>query len=121
LVHPPNKKAAAVTNTAAAAFLRNNKCPLPIARVQRSDPIPVGLLTYVSSDNPSAFSEFLPMTDFRQRRAISTLTAPAARGLTPHYLVQPVSLYEQPGHGNNYKIIYQSYYSTNWVKVNKKQ
>ena len=29
------------------------------------------------------------MTDFRQRQAISTLTAPAARGLTPHYLVQP--------------------------------
>ena len=29
------------------------------------------------------------MTDFRQRQAISTLTAPAARGLTPHSLVQP--------------------------------
>ena len=29
------------------------------------------------------------MTDFRQRQAVSTLTAPAARGLTPHYLVQP--------------------------------
>ena len=29
------------------------------------------------------------MTDFRQRQAISTLTAPAARGLAPHFLVQP--------------------------------
>ena len=59
------------------------------------------------------------MTDFRQQQAISTLTAPAARGLTPHYLVQPVSLYEQPGHGNNYKIIYQWHYSTKRVKVNR--
>ena len=30
-----------------------------------------------------------PMTDFRQRQAISTLTAPAVRGFSPHYLVQP--------------------------------
>ena len=29
------------------------------------------------------------MTDFRQRQVISTLTAPAARGLSPHSLVQP--------------------------------
>ena len=46
------------------------------------------------------------MTDFRQRQVISTLTAPAARGVTPLYLVQPVSLYEQPGHGNNYYVFY---------------
>ena len=59
------------------------------------------------------------MTDFRQRQVISTLTAPAARGLTPHYLVQPVSLYEQSGHGNNYKIIYQWHYSIKRVKVNR--
>ena len=85
----PKTKKLRQYNTAAAAFLRNNKSPLPIARVQRSNPIPVGLLTYVSSDNLSAFSRFLSMTDFRQRQAISTLTAPAARGLTPHYLVQP--------------------------------
>ncbi len=51
--------------------------------------IPVGLLTCVSSDDPPAFSEKNPMTDFRQRQAISTLTAPAARGLSPHSLVQP--------------------------------
>ena len=37
----------------------------------------------------SAFSGFLPMTDFRQRQATSTLTAPAARGLTPHSLFSP--------------------------------
>lgn len=30
-----------------------------------------------------------PMTDFRQRQTASTLTAPAARGLAPHSLVQP--------------------------------
>ena len=100
------QKTAAVLGTAAAVFLRNYKNPLPIARVQRSDPIPVGLLTYVSNDNLSAFSRFLSMTDFRQRQAISTLTAPAAWGVTPLYLVQPVSLYEPPGHGNNYEIIY---------------
>ena len=29
------------------------------------------------------------MTDFHQRQVISTLTAPAARGLAPHFLVQP--------------------------------
>ena len=29
------------------------------------------------------------MTDFRQRQATSTLTAPAARGLTPHSLFSP--------------------------------
>ena len=29
------------------------------------------------------------MTDFRQRQATSTLTAPAARGLTPHSLLSP--------------------------------
>ena len=34
-------------------------------------------------------SQISPMTDFHQRQAVSTLTAPAARGLTPHYLVQP--------------------------------
>jgi hypothetical protein len=55
----------------------------------KKDTIPVGLLTYVSNDDLSAFSGFLPMTDFHQRQAISTLTAPAARGLSPHYLVQP--------------------------------
>lgn len=29
------------------------------------------------------------MTDFRQQQTASTLTAPAARGLAPHSLVQP--------------------------------
>jgi len=29
------------------------------------------------------------MTDFRQQQATSTLTAPAARGLTPHSLFSP--------------------------------
>ena len=51
--------------------------------------IPVGLLTCVSSNSLSAFSRLPSMTDFRQRQAVSTLTAPAARGLAPHYLVQP--------------------------------
>ena len=59
------------------------------------------------------------MTDFRQRQAISTLTAPAAWGVTPLYLVQPVSLYEQSGHGNNYEIIYQWHYITKRGKVNR--
>ena len=57
------------------------------------------------------------MTDFHQRQAISTLTAPAARGFTPHYLVQPTSLYELPGHGNIYENL-QQYYSTKMPKVN---
>jgi len=33
------------------------------------------------------------MTDFRQQQIISTLTAPAARGFTPHSLVQPGTLF----------------------------
>ncbi len=38
------------------------------------------------------------MTDFRQRQAVLTLTAPAAWGFTPSYLVQPANLmrYHQP-------------------------
>lgn len=32
------------------------------------------------------------MTGFRQRQAASTLTVPAARGLAPHFLVQPKHL-----------------------------
>ena len=46
------------------------------------------------------------MTDFHQRQAVSTLTAPAARGLAPHSLVQPDirhALY--PATGTNYLII----------------
>jgi len=60
------------------------------------------------------------MTDFHQRQAISTLTAPAARGFSPHSLVQPNSLHDPPGHGNLYEIIYQQHYSIKQIKVNKK-
>ena len=46
------------------------------------------------------------MTDFRQRQAISTLTAPAARGLSPHSLVQPGTPRGQyPATGTNYSIL----------------
>jgi hypothetical protein len=45
------------------------------------------------------------MTGFHQRQAISTLTAPGARGLSPHSLVQPDSRHALPsGHGNNYSV-----------------
>ena len=40
------------------------------------------------------------MTDFHQRQVLSTLTAQAARGLTPHFLVQPdtrLALYPATG------------------------
>lgn len=57
------------------------------------------------------------MTDFHQQQAISTLTAPAARGFAPHYLVQPVILYGLPGHGNYY-YFYIGYYTTKAKKVN---
>ena len=49
---------------------------------------------------PVCLLRITPMTDFRQRQAISTLTAPAARGLTPHSLVQPdtrLALYPATG------------------------
>lgn len=36
------------------------------------------------------------MTGFRQRQAASTLTVPAARGLAPHFLVQPKHLKYNP-------------------------
>ena len=73
-------------------------------------PIPVGLLTYVSNDNLPAFSEGdLPMTDFHQRQAISTLTAPAARGLTPHSLVQPGTRHAlYPATGTMYSLFRQN-------------
>ena len=41
------------------------------------------------------------MTGFRQRQNRSILTAPGARGLSPHSLVQPDSRLALPsGHGN---------------------
>ena len=43
-----------------------------------------------------AFSELPPMTDFRQRQRVSTLTAPAAWGFAPRYLVQPKSPNRHP-------------------------
>ena len=36
------------------------------------------------------------MTGFRQQQAASTLTVPAARGLAPHFLVQPKHLKYNP-------------------------
>ena len=49
------------------------------------------------------------MTDFRQRQAISTLTAPAARGLSPHSLVQPdTRLAEYPATGTDIELFLQN-------------
>ena len=69
-------------------FCVTTKPPCPSRGCKEAKSIPVGLLTCVSNNSLSAFSRLSSMTDFRQRQAISTLTAPAARGLTPHYLVQ---------------------------------
>jgi hypothetical protein len=51
------------------------------------------------------------MTGFRQRQNRSILTAPGARGLSPHSLVQPDSRLALPsGHGNNYSVKKQKGY-----------
>ena len=56
------------------------------------------------------------MTDFHQRQAISTLTAPAARGLTPHYLVQPGTRHAlYPATGTFMKL--PNYYSPDLPKM----
>ena len=117
---PPNKKAAAVINCRSRFSAQQNcfLCPSHGCK-EKTD-------SRRSSDlclrrSPVCLLGRYTMTDIHQRQMISTHTAPAAWGVTPLYLVQPVSLYEQPGHGNNYKIIYQPHYSTNRVKVNTKQ
>ena len=56
------------------------------------------------------------MTDFHQRQAISTLTAPAARGLTPHYLVQPGTRHAlYPATGTLINLL--NYYSPRLLKL----
>ena len=56
------------------------------------------------------------MTDFRQRQAVSTLTAPAARGLAPHYLVQPGTRHAlYPATGTYIELL--SYYSPNFLEL----
>ena len=49
-------------------------------------------------------SRKFPMTDFRQRQALSTLTAPAAWGIAPRSLVQPRNPSRLRSHQNRYKI-----------------
>ena len=56
------------------------------------------------------------MTDFRQRQAISTLTAPAARGLTPHSIVQPDTRHAlYPATGTLINLL--NYYSPRLLKL----
>ncbi len=45
-----------------------------------------------------------PMTDFRQRQALSTLTAPAAWGIAPRSLVQPRNPSRLRSHQNRYSL-----------------
>ena len=85
-----NKKATPAVRIAycRSRFLRINTVPLcPSHGYKEVVSFPTGLLTCVSDGSLSAFSGINPMTDFRQRQATSTLTAPAARGLTPHSLL----------------------------------
>jgi len=56
------------------------------------------------------------MTDFRQRQAASTLTAPAARGLAPHFLVQPGS---RNAHRPATEILYSITYKKGYANVPK--
>ena len=49
-------------------------------------------------------SRKFPMTDFRQRQALSTLTAPAAWGIAPRSLVQPRNLSRMRSHQNRYSV-----------------
>ena len=57
------------------------------------------------------------MTGFRQRQAISTLTAPAVWGFSPLYLVQPDHLIAvSPATGTNYLIIVASIITQNQKK-----
>jgi hypothetical protein len=92
-------------DTAAAVFLQRKASTLPYLSKQsgrfhfrRSSDLYLKRGFCLSSQE-------IPMTGFRQRQNRSILTAPGARGLSPHSLVQPDSRLALPsGHGNNYSV-----------------
>lgn len=70
--------------------------------------IPVGLLACVSSEPPFSLLRINPMTDFHHEKRFSTLTAPVARGLAPHFLFKLSGRHALPKSHWNCSVIFST-------------
>ena len=103
-LHRINKSCGGQLQTAAAVFLRRKPTTLPSSRSKATTHVPVGLLTCVSNDGLSAFSDFSNDWLSPTTGRLDTYSAGSVGTYTPFSCSARQSSCDMSGHGNNYLI-----------------